>query len=83
MSGDLRDNKTLIAGEDDNSSMIDSVRGFTAISIRDSSTYMGREGVTSCNGTNSATTSASGSLRTSGSTRTVGSGLVIFCGLAC
>jgi len=74
VSCDLRNNETLIAGKD-NSSMIAPLS--TTISIRDFSIYMGREGVTSCNGINSAITS-SGSSRTSGSTRTVGSGLLSF-----
>ena len=73
---DLRDNRTLIAGKNGNSFIVGSVGRSTKISTSDSSIFMGREGVFSCNAANSAT--RSGSSRTSGSTRTVGSELVSF-----
>ena len=73
MSDNLRDNKTLIAGEDDHSSMVGSTERFTKISIRGSSTSVGQERVSYCNDTNSAVTLTRSS-RTSGSTMTEGSG---------
>ena len=46
-----------------NSSIVDSAGRSTETSIRGSSTYVGREGVSSYNDTNSATTSNFGSIK--------------------
>jgi len=68
----LRDNGTLIASGDGNSSIVGTVGRSVKIYTSGSSTSVGR-GVFSCNGTNSATTSDSGSSRALGSTMTEGS----------
>ena len=73
MLGNLMDNETLIAHEDDNSSMVDFVGGSTESSIRGSSTSVGR-GVSFYNDINSTATSNSSSSRASASTMIEGSG---------
>jgi len=73
VSDNLRDNGTLIAGDDGNSFMVGSAESSTEISTRGPSISVGREEV-SYNGTNSATTSDFGSSRTPGSTMIEGSG---------
>jgi len=67
VSGNFRDNGTLISSEDDNS-IVGSAGRSIEISTRSSSTSVG-QGV-SCNGTDSAATSDSSSSRASGSTIT-------------
>ena len=59
VSGNLSDNRTLIAGGDDNSSIVSSAEISTEISTRGLSTSVG-QGVSSCNNTNSAVISDSG-----------------------